>query len=143
MRRSPLSLRTNLLLALLAGLLAACSSGHVATAQDIDVHEALARQKGGAVLLDVRTPAEFQQGHAAGAQPVPWVDMSGRVNPDFFTEVAKLATPDKPVVVICRSGSRSASAARALRQHGYQSAVSVTGGSLEWQRDGLPWHAGQ
>jgi len=143
MRVSPHSFRSALLFAVLAGLITACSGSHVSATHDIDVREALARQQAGGVLLDVRTVGEYQAGHAVGAHLVPWVDGSGRMNPDFFAQVGALASPDKEVLVICQSGNRSVPAARALRERGYQAAVNVLGGSMAWHRSGLPWEAGR
>jgi rhodanese-related sulfurtransferase len=64
----------------------------------------------GAVLLDVRTLAEFVDGHAEGAKNVPLQQLSARLS-----ELPE----DRPVVVYCRSGGRSAAAASLLRRHGY------------------------
>jgi rhodanese-related sulfurtransferase len=143
MRVLPLSLRSSLLFAVLVALIAACSGSQVSAADDIDVREALARQEAGGVLLDVRTVGEYQVGHAVGAHLVPWVDGSGRMNPDFFAQVGTLASPDQEVLVICQSGNRSVPAARALRERGYHAAVNVLGGSMAWHRRGLPWEAGR
>jgi len=134
--------RSTLLLAVLVALISACSSSHVSESHDIDVREALARQETGGVLLDVRTLGEYQAGHAVGAHLVPWVDRTGQMNPDFFAQVGTVASPDQEVLVICQSGSRSAAAARALRERGYHAAVNVLGGSMAWHRNGLPWEAG-
>jgi rhodanese-related sulfurtransferase len=63
-----------------------------------------------AVLLDVRTPAEFAGGHAEGALNVPLQQLSGRLS-----ELPN----DRPMVVYCLSGGRSATAATLLGRHGY------------------------
>lgn len=65
----------------------------------------------GAVLLDVRTPAEFSSGHVDGARNVPVDELAQRM-----AEVPR----DKVVVVYCRSGARSARAVAMLRRAGYQ-----------------------
>lgn len=143
MRTVPLSIRSLLLLAALVGLLAACSGGRGVASPEIDVREAFARQQAGGLLLDVRTAGEYRSGHAAGAHLVPWVDGSGRMNPDFFDRVGKLASPNQEILVICQSGNRSVPAARALRERGYLSVVHVAGGSISWLRKGLPWEAGR
>jgi len=64
----------------------------------------------GATLLDVRTPEEYAVRHAEGAVNIPVGDLAGRLG-----EVAR----DNPVVVYCQSGSRSARAARMLRDSGH------------------------
>lgn len=64
----------------------------------------------GATLVDVRTTAEFEEGHLEGARNVPVQDLPARV-----AEIPR----DKPVVVYCRSGGRSSRAAEILRDQGY------------------------
>lgn len=64
----------------------------------------------GALLVDVRTPAEFAGGHAEAAVNVPLHQLSERL-PELSSE--------RPVIVYCRSGGRSAKAARMLGQHGH------------------------
>lgn len=66
----------------------------------------------GALLLDVRTPGEFASGHVPGAQNVPVETLPAGA--------AGLPT-DKPVVVYCRSGARSARAKGILLQSGFAS----------------------
>ena len=66
----------------------------------------------GALLLDVRTPAEFQQRHVPGAVNIPLHELEARMS-----EVRPEA---RSVVVYCRSGARSASAAQLLQRAGCQ-----------------------
>jgi rhodanese-related sulfurtransferase len=139
MRRSPSLPRTTLLILGFALWFAGCSGNPIATSGTVSVAQALERQQSGGVLLDVRTQGEYQQGHALGAHLVPWVDGRGRPNPGFFDQVARIATPDQDVLVICQTGNRSAQAARALQQRGYGSVVNVLGGSITWRSKGLPW----
>ncbi|MBM4344878.1 MAG: rhodanese-like domain-containing protein [Deltaproteobacteria bacterium] len=87
-----------------AALWLAMKSGRVAPA------EAARLVRDGAVLLDVRSETEFAEGHLPGAVHAP-VDVL-RARPLAFAE------KDQPVVVYCRSGARSALAARALRAAG-------------------------
>lgn len=65
----------------------------------------------GATLLDVRTPGEFADGHLDGALNVPVQAL-----PAGAAELPK----DRPVVVYCRSGRRSAAAAEMLRARGWE-----------------------
>lgn len=65
----------------------------------------------GATLLDVRTREEFASGHVEGAKNIPVQELGGRVG-----EVKK----QRPVVVYCRSGGRSAAAAQLLRGKGFE-----------------------
>lgn len=66
---------------------------------------------GGALLLDVRSPGEFAGGHLQGAKNIAVGELGRRI-----AEVPK----DKPVVVYCASGMRSASAARMLKRAGIE-----------------------
>jgi rhodanese-related sulfurtransferase len=94
--------------------------------------EADALVRGGAVLLDVREPAEWQTGHAAGAFHVPLGELEGRL----------AALPgDRRVVVICRSGNRSATATSLLVRSGFD-AVNLRGGMQAWSSAGLPVETG-
>lgn len=79
-------------------------------------------------LVDVRTADEYKGGHIAGSINISVQDLSAKLN-----KIPK----DKPVVVYCRSGSRSASAAQMLLSAGY-SEVYDLGGLMEWTRQGLP-----
>ena len=82
----------------------------------------------GATLLDVRHQEEWDAGHAPGAVFLPLDQLDGR-----YTELAL----DQPIVVICRSGARSARATEALVGAGYN-AVNLAGGMKAWVADGLP-----
>jgi DMSO/TMAO reductase YedYZ molybdopterin-dependent catalytic subunit/rhodanese-related sulfurtransferase/glyoxylase-like metal-dependent hydrolase (beta-lactamase superfamily II) len=83
---------------------------------------------GGAVLLDVREPEEWREGHAAGALMVPMGEVHARLDE---------LPSDQRIVVVCRSGGRSAAITDALRAHGYD-AVNLTGGMCAWAAAGLP-----
>ncbi|MDW8298436.1 MAG: rhodanese-like domain-containing protein [Anaerolineae bacterium] len=80
------------------------------------------------LLLDVRTVGEFQSGHIPGAANIPVDELSQRL-----AEVPK----DIPVVLYCRSGNRSAYAARILRSAGYEMVYDL-GGLIKWQAQGYP-----
>ena len=64
----------------------------------------------GAVVIDVRTIEEFEEGHVQGSKNIPLNTISS-----YLEEIKKL---DKPVITCCRSGARSGSAATILKQHG-------------------------
>ena len=85
----------------------------------------------GAVVLDVRGTDEFAGGHIAGARNVPLAQLSERLG-----EVAK--NKDTPVIVVCASGARSASAATQLRKAGHTQVFNLQGGLGAWQTAGLP-----
>jgi rhodanese-related sulfurtransferase len=77
----------------------------------------------GARLLDVRTPAEYAGGHIEGAILIPVQEIQSRVN--------ELEPKDKPIVVYCASGGRSASAAHFLTLSGYKEVFDL-GGIGNW-----------
>lgn len=80
------------------------------------------------LLLDVRTPEEFNSGHIAGAVNISVDQLAQRLS-----EVPQ----DKPVVLYCRSGNRSSQAAQILAQAGYTQIYDL-GGIITWQQQGFP-----
>lgn len=98
----------------------ACSSGASAAAA-VDGREAHALVAAGATLVDVRTPAEWRDGHIDGAVLIPVQELEQRLQ-----EIAR----DRPVVVYCASGNRSARAAATLSAAGYD--VHDLGGMSRW-----------
>ncbi len=85
----------------------------------------------GLVVLDVRTPEEFAEGHLDGAVLVDFYD------PDFAEQLAAL-DPDVPYLVYCRSGNRSGQALGVMEQLGFTSVADVNGGIIAWAGAGLP-----
>lgn len=81
-------------------------------------------------LVDVRTPAEFAEGHLENA-----LNINVSEN-DFITEVEKLDL-EKPIYVYCRSGKRSAKAALILKDVGFKEIYDMQGGYLHWEIDVL------
>ena len=83
------------------------------------------------VVLDVRTVAEFTEGHIEGAILID----QGQSD---FVEKAKATLPiDKKIAVYCRSGRRSANAAGKLADIGYK-CVNLKGGIIAWKDAGKP-----
>ncbi|WP_033213520.1 rhodanese-like domain-containing protein [Kitasatospora phosalacinea] len=93
---------------------------------------------GEAVLLDVREPAEHAELHAPGAVLVPLGGLGGTSGLD----AVRAAGGGRPVLAVCRSGSRSQTATDLLNAHGVP-AVNVAGGMRDWLRAGLPVHRGE
>jgi len=94
---------------------------------EVDVKEAArAAQAGEVLLLDVREDDEWAAGHAPDAVHVPM----GQLRQDTVPR-------DRPVLVVCRVGGRSAAVAQALEQLRYDVA-NVGGGMLTWAAAGLP-----
>ena len=83
-------------------------------------------------LVDVRTSWEFNDVHAEGAR---WVPL-GRVTPEAV--LADHPKSSGPFYVICRSGHRSMTACQRLQAAGLKEVFSVAGGTVAWERAGLP-----
>jgi hydroxyacylglutathione hydrolase len=89
-----------------------------------------ARVKSGAVtIVDVRNASEWAHGHVPGALHIPVGLLSGRLD-----EIPR----DRPVVVQCQGGTRSAIAASVLLGRGVADVVNLRGGFDEWKREALP-----
>ncbi len=91
----------------------------------IEVHDlqTLMKKKTHFILLDVRQPEEFNQGHIEGAVLMPLSNL-----PNSYRQIPRGIT----LVVYCRAGHRSAQAVSFLRDHGYAKAVSLSGGYTAW-----------
>jgi rhodanese-related sulfurtransferase len=85
-----------------------------------------------ALVIDVREPGEYGAGHILGAKNVPLsrIDSSG-------AEVAG-KRKDRPVILYCETGNRSARAAATLKGQGYTKVLNLAGGMGAWQQAGLP-----
>ena len=95
----------------------------------------------GAILIDVREPAEFETGHIASAINIPRGVLEFQV--DAHPAVANVSDPalshkTQPIVVYCRTGGRSALAALNLQRMGFTDVRSLAGGITEWANAGLP-----
>ena len=80
------------------------------------------------VVVDVREPAEWKTGHIQGALHIPLAQLSSRL-PQLPS--------GKTIVTVCRSGHRSAVAARTLARAGHD-VLNLRGGMNAWARAGLP-----
>jgi molybdopterin/thiamine biosynthesis adenylyltransferase/rhodanese-related sulfurtransferase len=98
---------------------------------EVDPEEAQRRQ-GGATFLDVREPDEYEQGSIPGAVHLP------RGNLEFGVE-GRIPDKERPLVVYCAGGTRSAFAAKTLADLGYKDVVSMTGGFNRWKDEGRDW----
>ncbi|WP_018138623.1 MULTISPECIES: rhodanese-like domain-containing protein [unclassified Thioalkalivibrio] len=83
------------------------------------------------LVLDVREDNEIASGRIGGAKHIPVGSLQKRMD-----DIAKYK--DKPVVVYCRSGNRSAMAASQLTAAGFQDVVNLQGGIQAWQSAGMP-----
>jgi len=117
---------------ILACVMAAfCALAFASQFNTVDVQQAQSMFKQGALLLDVREPHEYAEVHASGSLLVPLAQLKARMH-EFR------AFENKPVVLICRSGQRSGVAAEMLVQQGFKSVYNVQGGTIAWEKAGLP-----
>ena len=95
----------------------------------------VADNPGSAQVLDVREPAEFtgSLGHIKGAKLVPLGSLMNNIE-----KISK----EKPVVVVCRSGARSAQATVMLKNAGFARVANLAGGMLRWRAQHLPVEGG-
>jgi rhodanese-related sulfurtransferase len=127
------------LAALLLGVTACAAPQKVAAtatplSPEVTVVQASKMRDQGAFILDVREPSEWEQFHIPGATLIPLGQL-----PDRLNEVPK----DHPVVVVCRTGHRSASGRDILLGAGFPQVTSIAGGMTEWQAQGLPIATGK
>jgi hydroxyacylglutathione hydrolase len=106
------------------------TAGDIQDVEPGELHQLLQNCKNGdcPVVVDVREPWEYRQGHVPGAVLIPLGQLSARVNE---------LDPQRPVAVICASGNRSQSAAALLGQKGFKTVYNVSGGTGAWQYSGL------
>jgi len=84
-----------------------------------------------ALVLDVREQGEYDSGHILNSKLMPLGKLRERIG-----ELEKYR--DKPILVVCRSGMRSASACAQLGKQGFAQAYNLEGGVMAWQKASLP-----
>ena len=99
----------------------------------VDAVQLINRQD--AVIVDVREPAEFKAGHIPNARNIPLAQIGERVK-----ELEKHKS--KPLLLVCASGARSASASGALQKAGFAQVYNLGGGMGAWQQAGMPAQKG-
>jgi phage shock protein E len=106
-------------------------AAYSANVSNINQQELLGADTSNFVIVDVRTPEEFQQGHVPNAINVPL----GKIieNPAILT-----SSKGKPIVLYCRSGYRAGKAAEALHKDGHQNLRHLDGDMQGWLKAGLP-----
>ncbi len=102
---------------------------------DLTPQELEERRKAGeeVVVLDVRQPYEYAQGHVQGSTLIPLDQLALRLD-----DVPK----HRPVVVICHSGNRSRAAVSLLQRAGLTNVANLRGGMLAWEQHRLPVERG-
>lgn len=84
-----------------------------------------------ALVLDTRSMKEFSQGHILHAENIPLNALANQLK-----KLEKYK--QRPIIAVCRSGSRSAVAATQLRKEGFEQVYNLRGGMLAWENAGLP-----
>ncbi len=82
------------------------------------------------IIIDVRTPQEFSDGHLEDA-------INLNFNSDTFREELEKLDKDKTYLIYCRSGNRSASAAAIMQELGFREVYDM-GGIIDWTAEGFP-----
>jgi rhodanese-related sulfurtransferase len=128
----------HVVVAIVAVLLAGCGAaapiasqpaGTAAVPLEISAAQANDMRQAGALVLDVREPSEWAAGHIEGATLIPLGELPSRL-----AELPK----DRTIVVVCRSGNRSAQGRDILRGAGFPSVTSMESGMNDWTAAGLP-----
>jgi len=101
---------------------------------EVNIQQAAELRQQGAFILDVRQPEEWQAVHIPGATLIPLGELAGRVN-----ELPR----EQQIVVVCRSGNRSASGRDILLEAGFAQVTSMAGGVSAWQAAGFDTASGE
>lgn len=105
----------------------------------VTVRQAEALRRDGIRILDVRRNEEWREtGIVPGSILVTAFDAEGRLNPAFLQSVQQQTDSTQPLMLICRSGNRSAKISTVLQEAGYTRLYNVAGGMRAWQSEGLP-----
>ena len=100
--------------------------------KDVDIAAALQLiNHKNALVLDVREEGEFKEGHIRGAKLVPLLKLKDRLG-----ELERYR--EQPIVVVCRSGNRSATGCAVLGNREFKQAYNLAGGMMAWQKADLP-----
>ena len=78
------------------------------------------------ILIDVRTPKEFEEGNIKGAKNINFFD-------ERFLDQMQQYDKEKPIYIYCRSGNRSSKAAKQLQEIGFKEIYDIKGGILNWK----------
>lgn len=114
-------------------LLSGCVSPEPEQAEYIKITPREAQEmmaSGDALILDVRTPEEFDAGHIPGAVPLPDYEIKDKAE-------SVLTDKGQTILVYCQAGGRSQKAARELLEMGYMNVYDF-GGIADWEGDVVP-----
>lgn len=96
---------------------------------EVTVSQASALRAHGALLIDVRQPEEWAQGHVPGSTLIPLDDLPSRIRD---------LPRDRRIVVVCHSGKRSRFGRDLLLKAGFMQVASLSGGLSAWEAQGQP-----
>ncbi len=115
------------------GLVSSCTAASEKEAyQDIDAKAGFGMiQNESPLILDVRTPAEYQAGHIKNSILIPVQVLTAE-----YKKI--LEYKDKPVLIYCRSGNRSVTASKILLENGFKPIYNMKGGIKSWIQNGYP-----
>jgi rhodanese-related sulfurtransferase len=99
------------------------TGSNISTPSEISVSEAYEMRSAGAFILDVREPQEWQAWHIPGATLIPLGELESRL---------RELPNDQEIVVVCRSGNRSATGRDILTKAGFGNTTSMAGGMNSW-----------
>ena len=125
--------------AFVAALLSLCAWAAQAEVINIDNAELARLAASGVAVIDIRTAPEWREtGVLAGSKLMMFFDEKGQVDaPAWLAQLKTVAKPGQPVILICRSGNRSRTAAQFLTQQaGYKTVYNVTAGMNGWASEG-------
>jgi len=106
------------------------SGGTLETVTEISSGDVATRLRdGGATIVDVRNVHEWEAGHLEGAHHIPLGELPSRI-----AEIPR----DRPIVLHCQGGTRSAIAASLLQAEGVEDVLNLAGGFAAWKEAGLP-----
>ena len=115
---------------LIVVILSCCNTNKSNLISAIDFNQMIKKDKS-AIIIDVRTPEEFNKGHLRNSLNVNWFD-------ENFDENLKIFNKDLPVFVYCLSGGRSSKANEKIQSLGFKNVYELDGGILEWRKNKLP-----
>lgn len=117
--------------------LVAEAKSHIREISAADVADAV-KKNPQTLVLDVREPNEWAEGHIPGALHVPRGMLEAKADLEYANREPRLADRSQPIVVHCASGARSALAADVMQAMGFTNVQSMAGGIVAWKEKGLP-----
>ena len=121
---------------LLASILGGCAEPPYTNVDNTQLKEQVALR---VPVYDIRRTEEWRQtGVVEGSRKLTYVDAAGQPNPEFLPRFTAEVGKNDPVVLICRTGSRTDALARELAALGYTRVYNVRHGITRWIGDGNP-----